>query len=71
MNGVQGFTGSLIGLSGERIQIMDYVTLETTYGEEADTKTINIGYLVMNIMLPHNIILGCLTINALGEFVST
>lgn len=50
---------------------MGYTTLKATYDEGDDTKTINVNYVIVDIMLPYNIILECTTINILGAVVST
>lgn len=63
MDGIQRFTGSLIGLSGKR------VTLITTFYEGANTKTIVANYLIIDTVSPYNIIMGHLTINALGAVI--
>lgn len=68
---IQRFTGSFMGLSCERMQIMSCVTLETTCGQGHDVKTINVNYLILNTMSPYNIILRHPVINALGAIVST
>lgn len=67
MDDIHGFTGSLTGLSGERIQIMGYMTLEITFGDGLDTKSINVSYLMVDTLTPFNIILGCLVINAIED----
>lgn len=51
--------------------MMGYVTLVTTYEEGADAKTIKFSYIIKDIILYYNIILGRPTINALGAVVST
>lgn len=50
---------------------MGYVTLKTTHDEEANAKTIDIGYLIVDTMSPYNIIIGVPDINALRAVVST
>lgn len=47
------------------------MTLKTTCGKGEDTKAMEVSYLVVDIMLPYNIILGYPAINALGEAIST
>lgn len=64
------FSGSLTGLSGDQVQIIGHITLETTRGEGADAKPIDVNYLIMDIISPYNIILGRPTINALGATMS-
>lgn len=50
---------------------MGYVILKTTCGEEVDAKTIDVKYLIINIVSPYNIILGRPTINILWAVMST
>lgn len=71
MDDIDSFNESLMGLSREHVQIMRYVTLKITCGEGANAKTIDLKYLILDIMSPYNIILGSLTINSLGAVVST
>lgn len=49
---------------------MGYVTLKNTCSEGADANTIDVEYLIIDTVSPYNIILGCLTINALWEVIS-
>lgn len=68
---MQRFNDSLMGLSGEQVQIMGYVTLKTTCDEGDNAKSIDVNYHIINIPSTYNIILGSLTINTLGVVVST
>lgn len=47
-----------MGLLKEQVQIMCYVTLETTCGKGMDSKVIDVNYLIMDTLSPYNIILG-------------
>lgn len=71
MDDIQRFDDSLLGLTGEHVQIMGNVTLKTTCSEEANANIIDASYLIIYTMSPYNIILGHPTINVLGAVVST
>lgn len=49
---------------------MSHGTLKTTCGEAANSKVIDASYLVVDIMSPYNIILGCFAIDPLGAVLS-
>lgn len=64
------FSGSLTGLSGELVQIMGHIALETTCTEGVDARVIEVNFLIMHDISPYNVILRRPTINALGAVIS-
>lgn len=50
LNDMKMLCGSLTGLSGENVQIMGDITLETTYGKREDAKAIDTNYLIMEVI---------------------
>lgn len=50
---------------------MHYVTLKTTCGKGADTKIIDVKYLIIDTVSHYNIILGSPTIKTLEAIMST
>lgn len=65
------FSGLLIGLLDKKVQVRGHLTLETTCGEGADSKTIDDNYLIVDVVSPCTIIIGRPSINALREVIST
>lgn len=57
-NDFRVFNGPLIGLSGKHVQVRGHVTLKTTCGEGANTKVIDVSYLIVDALSPYNIVLG-------------
>lgn len=47
------------------------LNIDTTFGRGSDTKVIEVSYLIVNVMLPYNIILGQLVSIMLEEVIST
>lgn len=70
-NDVQMFSGSLMGLSSEHVQVISHLIQETTYDEGANSKAIDFNNLIMDAMSPYIIILGRPAINTLRVIVST
>ncbi|GAU44843.1 hypothetical protein TSUD_400440 [Trifolium subterraneum] len=63
---------SLIGFSGEQVDVMGHITLYTTFGEDENAMTIKVRYLVVKTLFTsYNIIIGRSAFNALGAVMST
>ncbi|CAJ2642757.1 uncharacterized protein LOC123899916 [Trifolium pratense] len=64
--------GTLIGFSGEQVEVMGHITLLTTFGEKENAKTIKVRYLVVKTpFTSYNIIIGRPAFNTLGAAMST
>ncbi|GAU43828.1 hypothetical protein TSUD_399210 [Trifolium subterraneum] len=60
------------GFAGEQVDVMGHITLYTTFGEDENTKTIKVRYLVVKTLFTsYNIIIGRPAFNALGAVMST
>lgn len=57
-NDVKVSSGSLRGFSSEHVQVNGHVTLETTCVKGVNSKVIDVNHLIVNALLPYNIILG-------------
>ncbi|XP_045809878.1 uncharacterized protein LOC123904235 [Trifolium pratense] len=69
---LQPYEGTLVGFSGEQVEVMGYITLLTTFGEEENAKTIKVRYLAVKTpFTSYNIIIRRSTFNALGAVLST
>jgi len=69
---IQPYNEQIVGFSGERVDTKVYIDLYTTFVEEDDLhKTINVGYLLVNLSTSYNILLGRPSINRLKAIVST
>lgn len=65
------FNGSLVGFSGEQVEVRGYVELKTTIGEGRNAKTLRVRYMLVKARSSYNIILGRSSLNKLGAVVST
>jgi hypothetical protein len=66
------YNGTLVGFAGERVEVMGYTTLLTTFGENENPKTIKVKYLVVKTpFTSYNIIIGRPAFNALGVAMSS
>ena len=65
------FKGSLVGFSGEQVQVLGHLMLPTTFGNSDDARTVRVRYLVINADSPYNIIIGRPSFNALEASLST
>lgn len=65
------FKGTLVGFSGEHVQVLGYMPIMTTFGSRDHTKSIHIRYLIINVASPYNIIIGRPSFNALKAILST
>ncbi|RDX83674.1 Retrovirus-related Pol polyprotein from transposon opus, partial [Mucuna pruriens] len=61
---------TLIGFSGEQVEIRGCIKIKTTFGMGRDAKTILIKYIVVIVRTSYNVILGQLTLNKLYAIVS-
>ena len=53
------------------MEVRGHVELRTTFSDGTSSRTISIGYLVVNIVLAYNILLGRPSLNRLGAVAST
>ena len=65
------FSGTLIGFSGKQVQVLGYLPVLTTFGNEENAKGVRVRYLVVNASSPYNIIIGRPSFNALEAVLST
>ncbi|GAU20758.1 hypothetical protein TSUD_239520 [Trifolium subterraneum] len=66
------YSGTLVGFTGEQVDVMGYITLYTTFGEDENAKTVKVRYLgVKTLFTSYNIIIGRPAFNALGAVMST
>ncbi|PNX91900.1 gag-pol polyprotein [Trifolium pratense] len=69
---LQPYSGTLVGFSGEQVDVMGYATLLTTFGTGDSAKTVKVRYLVVKTpFTSYNIIIGRPAFNALGAVMST
>lgn len=67
---LQLFHGTLVGCSGEQIELREYLDLGTTFGEAPIVKTVRLTYMVVDTDSPYSVIIGRPTLNSLGAVVS-
>ncbi|GAU29444.1 hypothetical protein TSUD_150140 [Trifolium subterraneum] len=66
------YSGTLVGFSGEQVDVMGHITLYTTFSDDENAKTIKVRYLVVKTLFTsYNIIIGRPVFNALGAVMST
>ncbi|GAU24687.1 hypothetical protein TSUD_322950 [Trifolium subterraneum] len=66
------YSETLVGFAGEQVEVMDQVTLYTTFGMEENVKTIKVRYLVVKTpFTSYNIIIERPAFNSLGAIMST
>jgi len=61
----------LYNFSGDQVEVRGHVELKTTFSDDTSSRTINIGYLVVNASSAYNIFLGRPSLNRLGAMAST
>lgn len=64
------FKGSLVGFLGEKVKILGYVTIMTTFSMDENSKKLKITYMVINSPSSYNIPIGSPTFNALEVVMS-
>ena len=67
---LQSYKEELIGFSGEKVYLDEFVTLHVTLGNRPRTRTIKVDFLVVNCPSAYNVILGCLTLNKISSIIS-
>lgn len=65
------FKGTLVGFSGEQVQVMGHVPIITIFGSGSNARSIKVRYLIVNTLSPYNIIIGRPAFNALEAMLST
>ena len=63
--------GDLVGFSRERVNVLGVIELRTTFGFEANSRTIDVRYLVIDSQAQYHMVLGRPSMNTLGAVVST
>ncbi|XP_027931921.1 uncharacterized protein LOC114187764 [Vigna unguiculata] len=61
----------IYGFSGEKVSTRGYIDLHTVFCDDTQTKTILIGFLVVDMPTSYNVLLGRPSLNTLGAVVST
>lgn len=64
------FKGTLVGFSGEQVQVLEHLPLMTIFGSGSNAKGIRVRYLIVNASSPYNIIIGRPNFNASEEVLS-
>jgi hypothetical protein len=66
------YNGTLVGFTGEQVEVMGYTTLLTAFGDSDNAKPIKVRYLVVKTSFTsYNIIIGRPAFNALEAAMST
>lgn len=65
------FKGTLVGFSGEQVQVLGHVPIMTIFGSGSNAKSMKVRYLIVNASSSYNIIIGRPTFNALEVVFST
>lgn len=65
------FKGTLVGFSGEHVQVLGHLSIMATFGSRDHVKNIQVRYLIINATSPYNIIIGRPLFNALKAALST
>lgn len=64
------FKGTLLGFSGEHIQVLGHLHIMTIFGSGENAKGVKVRYLIVNTSFPYNIIIGRPAFNALEAVLS-
>lgn len=65
------FKGTLVGFSGEHVQVLGHFPVIITFGSGYNAKSVNVRYLIINVVSPYNIIIDKPSFNALEAMLST
>lgn len=65
------FKGTLVGFSGEQVQVLGNLHVITTLDIGDNVKSVNARYLMLNVASPYNIIIGRPTFSTLEAALST
>lgn len=65
------FNGTLVGFSGEHVQVLGHLPIMTKFGIRDHAKSIQVRYLIVNVVSPYNIIIGMPLFNTLEATLST
>ncbi|XP_072066720.1 uncharacterized protein [Arachis hypogaea] len=68
---LNAYPNSLFGLGDTPIQPLGYISLHTTFGKEAWSRTLSVDYIVVDVSSVYNALLGRTTLNRLAAVVST
>ncbi|XP_057432508.1 uncharacterized protein LOC130725280 [Lotus japonicus] len=68
---LKSYTGILVGFSGKRVQVRGYVDLFTVFGVGESAELLRIRYLVLQVTVAYNVIIGRNTLNRLCAVIST
>lgn len=65
------FKGTIIGFSGEQVQVLGHLPIIVIFGSGSNAKGIRVRYLIVNASLLYNIITGRSSFNSLEVVLST
>jgi len=65
------YDGCLFGFAGDQVEVRWHVELRTTFSDGTSACTINIRYIVVNVVLTYNLLLGRPSLKGLGVVAST
>jgi len=71
MDIVKSYLDSLLGFAGERVHTRDFVDLLTTFEVGRNCRTLTVRFLLVEVDMSYNVLIGRRTLNALGAIVST
>ncbi|XP_016185777.1 uncharacterized protein LOC107627458 [Arachis ipaensis] len=70
-NELRAYPDTLYGLGDTPIQPLGFIPLHTTFGKGMKSRTLSIDYIVVNVALAYNALIGRTTLNRLAIIVST
>jgi len=65
------YDGILFGFARDQVEIRGHIELRTNFSDGTSARTINIKYIVVNVVSPYNFLLGRPSLNRLGAVAST
>ncbi|XP_072064419.1 uncharacterized protein [Arachis hypogaea] len=68
---LKAYPNSLFELGNTPFQPLGYISLHTTFGKGTRSRTLSIGYIVVDISSAYNALIECATMNRLTAVVST
>ncbi|XP_016203893.1 uncharacterized protein LOC107644527 [Arachis ipaensis] len=68
---LRAYPDILYGLGDTPIKALEFISLHTTFGKEMKSKTLSIDFIVVDVGLAYNALIGRTTLNRLGALVST
>ncbi|XP_057418389.1 uncharacterized protein LOC130712579 [Lotus japonicus] len=65
------YTRTLVGFSGEQVWVRGYLDLDMIFGIDDNAKVLRVRYLVLQVVVSYNVIIGRNTMNRLCTMIST